>query len=191
MKKRCILFVFAILFCMIICNYSYATTERANNRVQPGDAGTRWVIKSQSVSYTNNGYGWELVYVGQPATQSGEVDSFSYTQENNASITGTFGVTLHDIELSVGFTAGQSYSFTVTKASRALNIGEFIRAYVRRYYQKYTIYQELIKTEVKYRLDENGNPILYLEETVIDTAYAYAYKPLMPQITLSYCYYAK
>ena len=110
MKKRCILFVFAILFCLIICNYSYATTERANNRVQPGDAGTRWVIKSQSVSYTNNGYGWELVYVGQPATQSGEVDSFSYTQESNASITGTFGVTLHDIELSVGFTAGQSYS---------------------------------------------------------------------------------
>ena len=189
MKRRIIFLLVLVIGCVIV-SACYAEGP-GPLRVQPGDSGTTWRIKSVSTSYTNNGSSWETKYYGYPSSEEGEVDSFAFEQSYNASISGTFGVSKRSIEASIGFSAGQSYSYSISRSSRPLHVGEFVVAQTRKYYQKYTIYQECVRGEVKVSFNENGTPNLYMEYTVVDTAVAYAYKPLMPQIRLQYYYNAK
>ena len=190
MKRRTIFLLVLLIACMIVS--TCCADGPGPLRIQPGDSGTVWQIKSISTSYTNNGSSWETQYCGYPASEEGEVDSFSFEKSYNASISGTFGVSKRSIEASVGFSAGQGYSYSISRSSRPLHVGEYVIAQTRKYYQKYTIYQECVRGEVKCNFDENGNPTgYYMEFTVVDTAVAYAYKPLMPQIRLLYYYSAK
>lgn len=174
----------AILLTILICGIFSISSAEAPLRVQPGDSGTEWRIKSKTADGTTTS-GSEQFYSSYTANRAGERHTITVTQKYTASITGQFGVSIGSIEVSVGFDHGEEFTVSASTTSASLSAGETVEVYWQKKFQKYTIQQEQIHWEVV-NVGTDNQPILKLVEEVIATKNAYAYKPVAPKIRLEY-----
>lgn len=174
----------AILLTILICGVVSISSAENSPRLQPGDSGTEWRIKSKTASGTTTS-GSEQFYSSYTANRDGERHTITVTQKYTASITGQFGVSLGNIEASVGFDHGEEFTVSASTTSSPLSAGETVEAYWQKKFQKYTIQQEQIRWEVV-NVGTDSQPILKRVEEVIATKTAYALKPVAPQIRLAY-----
>lgn len=176
--------VIALIFCLILCSFASGSIAEGPRRVQPGDSGTEWRI----VSKTNNGLvtqGSRELYSTYTATRTGETHGITVSRSYSASISGSFGVSLSEIEASLGFQAGKEFSVSTTTTSAPLNAGDTVDVYWTRRYQKTTVVQKQYAWKI-INAGTDANPILKRVEEVIDTKTAYGYKPVGPKIDLVY-----
>ena len=80
------------------------------------------VIKIENTGTSHGNF--ILIYEGEPARATGEYDTVSYSISYSHSITGTIEPSLKTkITTSLGYTAGKSVSFQISKNSASLNMG--------------------------------------------------------------------
>lgn len=171
--------------CLVLMTPSIAFASEAG--VMGGDIGYEWKERSRSSTTTHRGYGWSLCDPGSPATEAGETSTVTGAVSISASVGGTFKVPRNAILESLDVTLGVTFELSKSQTSRPLQKGEYVMGYVRPTWQQWTIYQDYYcydTTVVGY--DENGNAILETETSIVDTATAYVYKPILPQIKLEY-----
>lgn len=122
---------------------------------------------------------WVLQYVGNPSTESGEVDTIQFSQSYSHTYSGSLSVPIREVELQLGYTFGQSTGFAISKASRPLEKGEYVKAYSRKTYSVSDIHQ----AEYYYVL-QNG---VYTTWTPTGNAkIAYGKRAIFPQLKFEY-----
>lgn len=147
-----------------------------------------WEATSTTLQgYTNNGASYEVYHVGSPSERAGETYHFTETVSYAGSLGGEINVSLSTINSMLSFSYQEVRSFALSKVSAPLQLGEYLVVSVRNYYEKHRINQALIRSGYMVDYDDNMNQIgyRYVSEQ-IDSAVAYAYKPLMPQIRMQY-----
>ncbi|RCX17967.1 hypothetical protein DFR58_106136 [Anaerobacterium chartisolvens] len=167
-KKLIILTAFVCAFCLI-SNISVFASEDSTVII---NAASFYKVESVDKNYTtsNNGSSWEFKYQGYPAGATGEIDSISFEQSYSHTFSGTISASRSEIEASLGYSFGKQKSFSITKYSRALSQGEYVKAYSRKYYNVSKVTQQLY----------NG----YVAQGIY--AYVYGYEAIMPQLKLEY-----
>ena len=98
-----------ILLTIFICGVFSISSAEAVLRVQPGDSSTEWRIKSKTADGTTTS-GSEQFYSSYTANRNGERHTVTATQKYTAIVTGQFGVSIGNIEASVGFDHGEEFT---------------------------------------------------------------------------------
>ncbi|MGL5575261.1 MAG: hypothetical protein ACRDCW_06905, partial [Sarcina sp.] len=115
-----------------------------------------------------------LIYHGSPATKDGEYDTVSFSKSYSHEMEGNIQVSKNVISASVGYSIGESVSFSNSRNSAPLKKGQYVKGYIKKTYQRTPIYQR------KYLYD------LGVETPTSTTATGYADRAILPQITLKY-----
>lgn len=120
---------------------------------------------------------WVLRYSGYPATADGEVDTIGFSVSYNHELSGTVNVPIGAIEaeIGLGYAVGDSVEWQVSKSSRPLKRGEYVKAYSINAYDRTKVVQRKM----------HAFPVCQVEGTD-DYVYAYADMALMPQLKFEY-----
>lgn len=143
--------------------------------------------KKGSVTKTEGS--WTLLYSGHPATQNGEVDTVSKSVEYTHTFSGSFAATIKEkIQVELGYSFGKSNSFSVSRSSRALKKGEYVKGYYIKTYEVTEVLQTEYKNRSGWTQTERGGAYHYINETTAtgNKKTAYAKKAISPQIKLEY-----
>ncbi len=138
---------------------------------------------------TGTEYGsWTNFYIGAPATETNEVDTINQTFSYQHTFSGTIAGNLKkDIQVSLGYSFGVSESFSVSRSSRPLKKGEYVKGYFRRTYSTTNIRQCDAARTTGFELQPGGGGVY---EPVDRTSYTYstlvAKKAIAPQLKLEY-----
>lgn len=147
-----------------------------------------WTYTTKSAGTSTAG-SWKLFYEGEPATQAGESDTATCGVTYNHTYSGSIAAEVKSkIEVQFGYTFGEDEEFSVSKQSRTLAKGEYIKAYYIKTYEDTTVNQTQYKRVRGWQQTTPGGSYEYVDKTSKTgaTKTATAKKAILPKIKLNY-----
>lgn len=207
--KRFISFILCCIMAVSLCIPAFAVeTETGGNdalevasthsATDVGDAEVKSVMVPQTTyswrfttksSGTATAGSWTLFYEGEPSKNGGETDTasagVSYTHTFSGSLTGEVK---EKVQVQLGYSFGKSAEFSVSKQSRTLKKGEYVKAYYMKNYELTTVNQTQYKTVRGWQQKYPGGPYEFVNTTSATgkTQTATAKRAILPKIKLEY-----
>jgi len=131
MKK--VLSITMILVFLFSMSMSVYANPKSETEIEPQSAYWEyWEIEDTIKHYDTREVGdWELAFVGQPAKEAGETQTATGSITREIAVTGTVSVGFDDIEVAAGVTIGDAIEKGGYTTSRPLEVGEYIKGYIR------------------------------------------------------------
>lgn len=138
-------------------------------------------------NYTEIG-NWTYFYTSSPAQKEGEVDTVQYSASFSHTLSGSLAVQIRErVQGSLGYSFGVSETFSVSRSSAALEVGQYIKAYYARAYDVTPVYQVDDQHTTGWQLvPGSGGKYEYVDYYNTERTTAYAKRAIMPQIKLEY-----
>lgn len=197
MKKTQTIRVLTAMLIMTLLLTSLPTTVFAAQTSEGGGTSTQSVMVPTTRRYwtytkkdagTGTSGGWELFYEGEPAT-AGETDTAAAGVSYTHTYSGSFGVGVKDkVQGELGYSFGKTTEFSVSRTSRALKKGEYVKAYYMKNYKLTTIKQTEYKNVSGWKQSYPGGPYTYIDETSAtgNEKTATAKQAILPKLKLEY-----
>ena len=198
MKKTRTIRVLTAMLIMTLLLTSLPTTVFAAQTSDGGGTSTQSVMVPTTRHYwtytkkdagTGTSGGWKLFYEGEPATAAGETDTAATGVSYTHTYSGSFGVGVKDrVQGELGYSFGKTTEFSVSKTSRALKKGEYVKAYYMKNYKLTTIKQTEYKNVSGWKQSYPGGPYTYIDETSAtgNEKTATAKQAILPKLKLEY-----
>ena len=158
--------------------------SQENGTVSPLTYTNTYFWKHKNVSKgTQTEGGWNLLYSGAPASADGEIDAISASVSYTHTFSGSFATGIkRTVELELGYSFGHSVRHSISRSSRALKKGEYVKGYYKKTYEVTEIDQ------TQYVIRRGWKNSQYFEQTYAtgQTKTATAKKSILPKIKLEY-----
>lgn len=146
-----------------------------------------WLYSTSSAGTEMSG-NWYLFYNGYPAAETGEIDTVTVETSYSHTFSGSFAVDVKEnVEFELGYSFGKTESFSVSKASRPLQKGEYIKAYYIKSYELTNVFQRELKCVEGWEQQADGT-YKYVDYSLYtgNTKEAVAKRAISPSLKLEY-----
>lgn len=173
--------------CLVLPVDALAAVIPPQEMISPMDTlNFRWVIKDTDRTTTSLNETYVYYDDSPKATRAGEQFNVHVPIKEPVDITGSISVSLGVVSAELNFDVTKDKTVYISKLSAPLEVGQYVKIYTLKRWDKWTIKQEHQQIRTSYTYDDNGNVYPTEEITVIDTKTGYVYEPKNPDIRFVY-----